>query len=297
MPQLFKIRSGVALLASVYALLLVSPSSQAQEARTLVQRLLAQGRPGIGVQIRDVAAGDVAGDAKLNLRGAFVESVSAGSPAEKAGVAAGDIIVEFDGERIRSAEQLVRVVTETPAGREVSMVVIRSGKRIEMKVTPGDRWGDRNFTFEWPGGSGRSFSLRPPILRMPMPRPAPEPEAPQYVPPPGQPRPVPPFRFRDPAQLGIDVLELTPQLRDYFGVAQAGVLVSRVQPGSGAAKAGVKAGDVITAADGRVVRTADDLRRAVAAAKPGEQVTLSIVRDRKAITMKVRPDVGDRIPI
>ncbi len=72
----------------------------------------------IGLSIDDVADNDSAAE------GAMVRDVFPDSPAASAGFAEGDVIVEFDGERVRSASQLTRLVRETPAGRTVSAAVV-----------------------------------------------------------------------------------------------------------------------------------------------------------------------------
>ena len=71
--------------------------------------------------------------------GAVVRDVHRDSPAASAGFADGDVIVEFDGERVRSASQLTRLVRETPAGRIVGATVMRDGRRVELEVTPETR--------------------------------------------------------------------------------------------------------------------------------------------------------------
>jgi len=77
--------------------------------------------------------------------------------------------------------------------------------------------------------------------------------------------------------------ELTPELAKYFGVSD-GVLVSGVDADTPAAKAGLKAGDVITAIDGKVVKSPGELV-AQLAGKQGE-VTMSVTRDKTALTLK-----------
>lgn len=65
----------------------------------------------IGVSVREA-------DTKEN-EGVVIEEVRPGSPAEKAGLKTADVVVEFDGERVRSARQFSRLVQETPPGRMV----------------------------------------------------------------------------------------------------------------------------------------------------------------------------------
>jgi membrane-associated protease RseP (regulator of RpoE activity) len=88
-------------------------------------------------------------------------------------------------------------------------------------------------------------------------------------------------------RLGVSAEEVSGQLAAYFGV-ESGVLVRQVDESSAAAKAGVKAGDVITAVNGKPVKDAGALRREIADATDGDakEVTLNVTRDKKAITLK-----------
>lgn len=226
----------------------------------------------IGMSIRDLAADELKG---TTTSGAIVESVEDDSPAAEAGLKAGDIIVEFDGERVRSMRQLARLVSETPDGRTVAAAVLRDGQRVTVNVTPQSSNAGRLFehgTWE-PLERLREFEgIVPPA------RPAPAPRAPR---PPSFER----FAYRPGHQLGVTVNELPSQLAEYFGTRD-GVLVASVTENSAAAKAGVKAGDVITSVNGSAVDSASELRRRVRALDNGEEFSLGIVRDRKAITVK-----------
>jgi S1-C subfamily serine protease len=90
---------------------------------------------------------------------------------------------------------------------------------------------------------------------------------------------------RGSARLGVTVADLQPQLADYFGVKD-GVLVTSVTTDSVAAKAGVKAGDVITALNGSTVSSPSDLRSRASRLRDGEEFTLAVTRDKKALTLK-----------
>ena len=82
--------------------------------------------------------------------------------------------------------------------------------------------------------------------------------------------------------------EITPELRAHFGAPNdAGVLVSEVESGTPAAKAGVEVGDVITEIDGKRVESSRDLSRGIRSRKAGETVQLDIVRGRAARKMSV----------
>ena len=217
----------------------------------------------LGVTIGDVTA-EKAKELKLaGEYGAFVKEVHENSPAAKAGLQKDDVIVEFAGEKVRSAAQVRRLVHETPADRNVTIVVSRAGqtKSLSAKLEPRS---DR--VFEMP---------TPAIAATPMPHVR-----------------VPEFNFvwaDHGARLGISADELTPQLAEYFGVKQGkGILVREVVVGSAAEKGGLKAGDVIVAVDGKEVPSVSKLRRALASEKEEKRkVALTIVRDKHEQTLSV----------
>ena len=87
-------------------------------------------------------------------------------------------------------------------------------------------------------------------------------------------------------RLGVQVEGLSDQLATYFGVKEGGVLVAGVTAESPAAKAGVRAGDVITKVNGSAVKDPGDLVQALGDVKDDGAVTLDLVRDRKATSLK-----------
>jgi membrane-associated protease RseP (regulator of RpoE activity) len=90
--------------------------------------------------------------------------------------------------------------------------------------------------------------------------------------------------------IGVTTTPLTDQLADYFGVSRdGGVLVTSVLENSPAAKAGLKAGDIITEVDGERVKSTADLARLVSRKDDGE-VTLAVTRDRNRRSVKVVPE-------
>ena len=192
--------------------------------------------------------------------GAAVQSVLADSPADAAGFRPGDRVVEFDGERVRSARQLARVVGETPAGRPVTAVVQRAGEQLELEVTPEEK----------------SSIMRTSAVRLPSI------ELPSHI--------VDLSWFaldRCNPRLGVEVSDLTPQLAEYFGVEQ-GVLVTAVEADSAADAAGLRAGDVVLAIDGAAVPDWRTLRRRVAGIDPLAAFAVEIMRDRAVMTLEGR---------
>ena len=170
--------------------------------------------------------------------GAVIESVQADSPAARAGLRNGDVVLSFDGETIRSARQLSRLIEETPEGREVPMKVSRAGAATELTVTP-----------RAPEHSGTLGDLESRFFNLPELRQFDNPQVFRFF---GQPGPNGPTFFGAPSDLeadaaspvlGVEVMPLNDQLGDYFGT-RMGVLVTQVTDGTPARAAGIKAGDV-----------------------------------------------------
>src|SRR5215469_5702866 len=89
----------------------------------------------LGVQTKDLGS-DQARDMKLgDGYGALVEKVEPDSPAAKAGLQKGDVIVEFAGERVRSVAEFARLVRETPSGRSVEIQIRRDGAQQTLNAT------------------------------------------------------------------------------------------------------------------------------------------------------------------
>ncbi len=90
----------------------------------------------LGVRIQDINE-DVAGALGLNAsEGALVTDVPKG-PAKAAGIKSGDVIIEFDGTLIDNTRTLVRVVGDSPVGKEVVVRLLRDSQEIEVRVTLG----------------------------------------------------------------------------------------------------------------------------------------------------------------
>ncbi len=98
--------------------------------------------------------------------------------------------------------------------------------------------------------------------------------------------------------LGVGLVDLTPELRTHFGVpAEAGVMVSQVEDGSPADKAGIKVGDILGEVDGKNVKSSWDIRSQIRDLKEGEQVPVQLWRSGKVqnamvtIALRERPEM------
>lgn len=254
--------------AGAGAAFMPAPSAQDRNREPIARALQLIGRGGqVGVTVRDVAPDDP------KASGVIVEDVSKDSPAEKAGIKRDDRIVEFDGERVRSVMQFRRLVQETPEDRKVAIVLQRGSERVTANLTPQRRGGSFYFGDD---------------LLPPAPMPAVPPRPPRAFSLDGFRGEDFTFRSGD-GRLGLSVESLTDQLREYFGVKH-GVLVRTVRPDSPAAKAGVKAGDVVTAVNGRHVEDPSDVSDAVRKLEGGGDLTIEVSRDRKPQTLKGKLD-------
>lgn len=243
-----------------------------QTPRAFVEKMANRGQ--IGVSIRDLDAADAKREKLGSASGVVIDEVRSDSPAARAGLKAADIVVEFEGEKVRSARQFARLVAETPDGKSIKLGVMRDGQRLNVDVTPEEE--PSRAEWMWPETLARFDDLRVELPRIPA-------------------IDVPGFEVHTlmrSSRLGVRVETLTPQLADYFG-AKGGVLVTTVDQDSAAAKAGLKAGDVITGVNGRSVDDSADLQRELRRADD-EDVTVDIVRDRKSQTVKAKIEPAPR---
>ncbi len=284
----------VAIVASVSSLIAQSPKAFEAPARPFD---VAQGRqfePGVRVERPDIMMLDRRGlqlgvmvsDVDTATSGVRIDEVNEDSPAEKAGLKAGDIVVEYDGERVRSARQFTRLVQETPEGRTVTIALMRDGKKQTVSATP------ENGRMTWNFGPDIDRALREAErgrgFRFEMPAPPSYeyrfddrgPRRFEYR----LPDNVMPFMGRSRGRLGVTVQSLTPDLAEYFGAKNGGALVSSVTRESAAAKAGIKAGDVIVSINNRSVDDSDDLMRELE--DLSGDVTIVVMRDKKEMTLK-----------
>ena len=276
--RLIGVTLAVLLVAGLGAL---TPAAYGQtKGQDYAWQTLIRGGSHLGAAIRDVEPADVQRHKLPSASGAIIQDVVKDGPAERAGLRAGDVVIRFDNETVRSARQLERLINETPDGREVAATVIRDGDRVELKVTPssaasrfGPLYALRQNRPDAPFTKFYEFATPRPLLDSKA------------------------FALRDGrfswilgdrrVRLGVSVQDLTHQLAEYFG-ATAGALVTEVDDNTPGKTAGLRAGDVITKVNDDTVRNGDDLRRELA--RVSGEITLTVVRDKKEMTLKTKLD-------
>jgi serine protease Do len=252
-----------------------APPPAPPEPLTQAFSLFVNGGGFLGVHAEDI---DKEKAARYNLRearGVGITNVVAGSPAEKAGLRKDDVILRLDNDNVTSVRKLNRLVSEIAPDHTVRLLISRGGAEQEVSVTIGER---KNFANTLQGmrvtPRARARVWAPDDLKGNIF----EGESGSFV-----------FAFGGHRRIGVSTTQLTKQLAEYFGIADGqGVLVTAVTEDGPAAKAGIKAGDVITAVDGEKVGGAGELARAINKKKEGD-ISLTIVRDRNQRTITVTP--------
>lgn len=237
----------------------------------------------LGVYAEDINKENMGRYGLREARGAGITSVVKDSPAEKAGLKKDDVILRFDGESVTSVRKLNRLVSEVAPDQTVRLGISRGGSEQEVAVTIGKRKDSMDAFNKLQGLSGKLEGLEG--LGSPGARvwkwEGPDSDNDGFV-----------FAFGNNRRIGVSTTQLTKQLAEFFGVADGkGVLVSSVTEDGPAAKAGIRAGDVITAVDGEKIEGAGDLTRALGRKKEGD-VTLTIVRDKNQRSITVTPKAG-----
>jgi serine protease Do len=197
----------------------------------------------------------------LNLkeeRGVEIKNVDEESPAAKGGVKVGDVVLDFNGQRVEGTEQFVRFVRETPVGRQVKLLISRGGATQTITADIGSRPSNMIYV------GGDDFTFKMPEVRIP-----------------DIPRSVMSWQSRS---LGVESESLSSQLAEFFGVKE-GVLVRAVIKGTAAEKAGLKAGDVITRIGDKKVTSPKDISNALRSVTAGKAFPITVMRDRKEMTV------------
>ena len=212
----------------------------------------------LGLQTQEVSKENFAKFGLRDVRGVAVEKVLENSPAAAAGLQAGDVIVRFNGEEITSTRKLTRLISEVAPDHQVALTVLRGGREQEINATIGKRpmpkFESGNFTFSTPGPMGQmdgeKFKELLKLKDMPELKDMPNGEMPRVFAMPGGKGQNFGWSVGEGRQIGVGITPLGKQLAEHFGV-DGGMMISEVRENSPAAKAGLKAGDIIVEVDGK----------------------------------------------
>ena len=214
--------------------------------------------------------------------GVMINNVVDDSPAEKAGLEDGDVILEFNGKTISDNDDLVKAVRGTSPGDKVKVVVLRNGKNESLEVEVG-KHEDKSFV--WMSGDDA--------------------DAPHYKHfGDGDHKVIimsgdddftwtvdqdMPFGFdNDRGYMGVNLDDMNEQMGEYFGVEDGkGALVTEVVEDSPADKAGLKAGDVIVRLGEKEIDSTTALHKAVAKTEPEQQMAVKVMRKGKSKDLSI----------
>ena len=227
----------------------------------------------LGVTIADIDDERASELGLHEITGAEIQAVLPESPAEKAGLKKGDVILSFQDTAVKGVAQLTRLVKETPAGRLVRLDVFRDGSTQTMEVEIEKGRAAHNIhrivrEFEIPDIEIPDFEV--PDFDIDI-------EIPHML--------TNIFSMHGTVLLGVSVESLNGQLAEFFGVeGENGVLVRSVKEESAAAEAGVRAGDVILQIDDEGIDGPGELRRALRERR-GQDVDITVMRERRERTL------------
>jgi len=222
----------------------------------------------LGVHVEDVSKENMARYGMREVRGVGVTEVVKDSPAEKAGLRKDDVILSFNGEAVTSVRKLNRLVSESAPDQNVRLTISRGGSEQEVSATLSGRTAMNTMLNQKIRERMKNIEKTFPKITN---------KDGKFV-----------FSMGSYRRLGVSTQPLTKQLAEYFGVSE-GILITSVAENSAAAKAGLKAGDVITAVDGEKVTSSGDISRVINKKQDGA-VTLTVVRDRSSRTINVTPE-------
>jgi serine protease Do len=212
-------------------------------AKSVVEQLKKDGvihRGWLGVKIQQVSEEIANALAMGKPRGALVLEISKDSPAQGSGLAAGDVIVRFDGKEIDEMRKLPRFVADTKIGKKVDVVVWRKGREVTLSMKTGELPDDKSAD-----ANGKPAKSSPGKI---------DPAAKDLV-------------------LGMQLVPVTPALRAQFQLKPTvrGLVVDDLDATAEGAKRGLRPGDIIVEANQVIVESTDALRAALKDAKKAGQ--------------------------
>jgi serine protease Do len=184
--------------------------------------------------------------------GALVSDIAKGSPAHRAGIMRGDIILEFNGKKVRDVATLRNMVAQSRIGSQVEIKVLRRDKEITVRAT----------IMELPADLGDVVPSSSQGMDM-----------------------------NDNALSGITVMDLNAAIAKQLGIDrdEKGVVIVKVEHGSSAEDAGLRKGDVVQEIDRQRINSLNDFNKIASKIRPDDSVLLFINRSGKKFYVALPP--------
>jgi len=225
------------------------PSTQA---RSVVAKLLKNGsiqHGYLGVEIQPLTQTMADALGLKDTNGALVAKIVQGSPAAKAGVKQGDVIVSFNGNEVNSSHDLARMASDTDPGTQAQITVLRQGQTKQLTITVGNSSAQNQ-------SSARQEE--------------------------DQNRQSPSMQGLDVPSIGLGLTDVTSQMRDQLNLDQgvSGAAVESVNPNEAAAASGIQEGDVIVSVNQSSVSSAQEAKQAISQAEQQGRKSVLLLIDR-----------------
>lgn len=225
--------------------------------RSVMDQLIKGGkvvRGYLGVSIQELTQDLARQFGVAETKGVLVSDVLADSPAKRAKLERGDVIVEFDAHSVENPTQFRNLVAQTPIGKKVHIRLLRGGKERDLEVTIAEQ-PKTIAQSESPGDEG------------------------------GETRSSGTFA-------GMDVRELTPELTRRFNLSRedrGGVIVARMAEGSPAGEAGLQVGDLITEINRKPIAGLRDFQNVTGSLAAKEPALVLVVRNGRNFYLTIKP--------
>jgi serine protease Do len=229
------------------------PSNMARYVMTQIAQNGRVERGWLGVVVQGITPDLAKAMSLSSTAGALIADVAPDSPAVRAGLQSGDVIVEMNGRKVEDSRQLQLIISQMSPGANLKMHILRQGHESEVSATLGQE----------PQTTPRSSRTTPPPSSSARPR------------------------RGDPFD-GVTLTEMTPTIARQLSLPAGtrGVVITEVEEGSEAAESGLQAGDIIQEVDRQPVNSVDQLDQAVTRAK--NPVLIVAIREGKKLFLVLK---------